>query len=156
MLAGGTQTQDQKNTVNTLDSLVGMLNTAADGRYLFSGSTVDQEPVVSADNILNGDGLKAGLKQVIDERKQADLGASGLGRLAVGASGSTGGFADGGRVAVRLQARRRHHGDGRRDGQRAEPVRRRRCRSISARANPSRTATPSSSPSRCRTAPAAT
>ena len=28
-LAGGTQTQDQKNTVNSLDSLVGMLNTAA-------------------------------------------------------------------------------------------------------------------------------
>src|SRR3954467_15148468 len=52
-LAGGTQTQDQKNTVNTLDSLVGMLNTAADGRYLFSGRTVDQEPVVSTDATLN-------------------------------------------------------------------------------------------------------
>ena len=34
--------------------------------------------------------LKAGLKQVIDERRQADLGASGLGRLAVGAPAATG------------------------------------------------------------------
>src|SRR3954468_5240298 len=84
-LAGGTQTQDQKNTVNTLDSLVGMLNTAADGRYLFSGRTVDQEPVVSTDEILNGSGLKAGLKQLINERRQADLGTAGLGRLTVGA-----------------------------------------------------------------------
>jgi hypothetical protein len=87
-LAGGTQTQDQKNAVNSLDSLVGMLNTAADGRYLFSGRTVDQEPVASVDQILNGSGLQAGLKQVIDERKQADLGSSGLGRLVVG-SGPT-------------------------------------------------------------------
>jgi hypothetical protein len=88
-LAGGTQTQDQKNTVNMLDSLVGMLNTAADGRYLFSGRTVDQEPVASTDQILNGSGVQAGLKQVIDERKQADLGSSGLGRLVVGSPSPT-------------------------------------------------------------------
>src|SRR6478736_4425668 len=87
-LAGGTQTQDQKNAVNMLDSLVGMLNTAADGRYLFSGRTVDQEPVASTDQILNGSGVQAGLKQVIDERRQADLGTTGLGRLVVG-GGST-------------------------------------------------------------------
>src|SRR5436190_14202039 len=83
-LAGGTQTQDQKNTVNMLDSLVGVLNTAADGRYLFSGRTVDQEPVASTDQILNGSGVQAGLKQVIDERRQADLGTAGLGRVTIG------------------------------------------------------------------------
>lgn len=83
-LAGGTQTQDQKNAVNMLDSLVGMLNTAADGRYLISGRTVDQEPVASTDQILNGSGVQAGLKQVIDERRQADLGSGGLGRLTIG------------------------------------------------------------------------
>ena len=88
-LAGGTQTQDQKNAANMLDSLVGMLNTAADGRYLFSGRTVDQEPVASTDQILNGSGVLAGLKQVIDERRQADLGTSGLGRLIVGAPSPT-------------------------------------------------------------------
>jgi flagellar hook-associated protein 3 FlgL len=32
--------------------------------------------------------LKAGLKQIIDERRQADLGTSGLGRLTVGGSGT--------------------------------------------------------------------
>ena len=84
VLAGGAQTQDQKNTATVLDSLVGMLNTSSDGRYLFSGSTVDQQPVDSVDHILNGDGLKAGLTQVIAERKQADLGTNGLGRLNIG------------------------------------------------------------------------
>jgi flagellar hook-associated protein 3 FlgL len=88
-LAGGTQTQDQKNIRGTLDSLVGMLDTAADGRYLFSGRAVDQIPVDTTDHIINGDGLKAGLKQLIDERRQADLGASGLGRLTVGAPNAT-------------------------------------------------------------------
>jgi hypothetical protein len=88
VLGGGTQTQDQKNMVGTLDSLVGMLNTAADGRYLFSGSTVDQVPVDTTDHILNGDGVKAGLKQVIDERRQADLGVGGQGRLTVGSAGT--------------------------------------------------------------------
>jgi hypothetical protein len=88
-LAGSTQTQDQKNMVGTLGTLLDSLNTSADGRYLFSGRTVDQIPVESADHILNGVGLKAGLKQIIDERKQADLGTGGLGRLAVSSGGST-------------------------------------------------------------------
>src|SRR5947209_2394734 len=89
LLHGGTQTQDQKGVTGTLDSLIGMLNTQADGRYLFSGRTVDQVPVDTTDHILKGDGLKAGLKQLIDERKQADLGTSGLGRLTVGMSSPT-------------------------------------------------------------------
>jgi flagellin-like hook-associated protein FlgL len=89
VLAGGTQTQDQTNAKGTLDSVVGMLNTAVDGRYLFSGRAVGQAPVESADHILNGDGLRAGLKQLIDERKQADLGAGGLGRLVIGAPTAT-------------------------------------------------------------------
>jgi hypothetical protein len=90
LLAGGSQTQDQKSSRSTLDSLLGMLNTQTDGRYLFSGRAVDQPPVDTTDHIINGDGLKAGLKQVIDERRQADLGASGLGRVVVGTSGPTG------------------------------------------------------------------
>ena len=88
-LNGGTQTPDQANAKGTLDSLVGMLNTDADGRYLFSGRAVDQEPVDTVSHLLDGDGLKAGLKQLIDERKQADLGASGLGRLVIGAPTAT-------------------------------------------------------------------
>lgn len=88
-LAGGTQTQDQKNAKGTLDSLMGMLNSSADGRYLFSGRSVGQQPVEATDRIINGDGLKAGLAQLIDERRQADVGASGLGRLVVGAPSAT-------------------------------------------------------------------
>jgi flagellin-like hook-associated protein FlgL len=88
-LGGASQTQDQTNAKTTLDALVGMLNTSADGRYLFSGRAVEQAPVVTTDRILNGDGLKAGLKQLINERRQADLGTSGLGRLVVGALGGS-------------------------------------------------------------------
>ena len=109
-LHGGSQTQDQTNAKGTLDSLLGMLNTTADGRYLFSGRAVDQAPVETADHILNGDGLKAGLKQMIDERRQADLGAGGLGRLVVGApAGNVGVARPRTRFAVRLQACRRDH-----------------------------------------------
>ena len=42
-----------------LDQLVGLLNTGADGRYLFSGRSVDQMPVEPATDILNGDGVQA-------------------------------------------------------------------------------------------------
>jgi hypothetical protein len=58
-----------------------MLNTQAGDRFLFSGSAIDTPSVASADDILNGKGALAGLKQLIAERNQADLGASGLGRL---------------------------------------------------------------------------
>ncbi len=58
-----------------------MLNTAVNGRYLFSGKTSDTQPTASFDEIMNGDGAgKAGLRQLIEERRQADVG-SGLGRL---------------------------------------------------------------------------
>lgn len=64
-----------------------LLNTSVNGRYLFSGRTSDTMPTASFDEIMNGDGAgKAGLKQLIDERRQADLGA-GLGRLTAGGAG---------------------------------------------------------------------
>ena len=57
---------------------------------------------------MNGDGARAGFKQVIAERKQADLGATGLGRLVISDADRDLG-ADRGRrgLAVRLQARGR-------------------------------------------------
>ena len=88
-LNGTSQTQDQRTVKSTLDQLVGMLNTGADGRYLFSGRSVTQVPIDTTDHILNGDGLKAGLAQLISERRQADLGAGGLGRITVASSGAT-------------------------------------------------------------------
>lgn len=66
-----------------------LLNIAVNGRYLFSGKTSDTQPAAGFDEIINGDGAgKAGLKQLIDERRQADLG-SGLGRLTAGGAGTT-------------------------------------------------------------------
>ena len=84
------QTVQQKAAASTLDHLVALLNTRAGDRYLFSGQAVDQESVVSADLILNGDATHAGLKQLIDERRQADLGGAGvIGRLDLNRAGTT-------------------------------------------------------------------
>ncbi len=66
-----------------LGEIVGLLNVQAGDRYLFSGQATDKPSVASLDEMLNGDGVRAGLKQLISERNQADLGASGLGRLVI-------------------------------------------------------------------------
>ena len=51
---------------------------------------MDQPSVDTLDHILNGNGARAGLKQVIAERNQADIGTDGLGRLVIpAAAGST-------------------------------------------------------------------
>jgi flagellin-like hook-associated protein FlgL len=68
---------------SSLGELLGLLNTKAGDRYLFSGQDADQPAVQSLQQILDGDAGRAGLKQIVAERLQADLGASGLGRLNV-------------------------------------------------------------------------
>ena len=78
----------QQTAHNSLDQLLGLLNTQAGDRYLFSGRATNQPAVETIDHILNGNGAQAGLKQLISERNQADLGAGGLGRLTIGASGN--------------------------------------------------------------------
>lgn len=77
------QTADQRTAYNQLDVVLGLLNTQAGDRYIFSGKGVDQPPVESTDHIINGSGAQAGLKQIISERQQADVGADGLGRLVI-------------------------------------------------------------------------
>ena len=74
------QTTAQTTALADLDSYLGLLNTQVGNRYIFSGQASDQPSVDTMDHILNGNGAQAGLKQVIDERNQADLG-DGLGRL---------------------------------------------------------------------------
>lgn len=74
-------TANQQAAYNGLDELLGLLNTKAGDRYLFSGRSPDKPAVETLDHIMNGDGARAGLLQVTAERKQADLGANGLGRL---------------------------------------------------------------------------
>jgi hypothetical protein len=77
------QSTGQQTAVLQLQSMLETLNTQAGDRFLFSGSAIDTPSVASADDILNGNGTAAGLKQLIAERNQADLGASGLGRLVI-------------------------------------------------------------------------
>ena len=78
---GSGATLAQQTAQNSLDQLLAMLNTQAGDRYLFSGRATDEPPVETLDHILNGNGTQAGLKQLISERNQADVGTSGLGRL---------------------------------------------------------------------------
>jgi flagellar hook-associated protein 3 FlgL len=77
------QTIAQQTAASQLSSMLGILNTQAGDRYLFSGSAINTPSVASMDNILNGTTTQAGLKQVISERQQADLGTNGLGRVVI-------------------------------------------------------------------------
>jgi hypothetical protein len=77
------QTVDQTAAMSQLNQLIAVLNTQVGDNYIFSGRATDQPSTVSVDQILNGSGSQAGLKQIISERNQADLGADGLGRLVI-------------------------------------------------------------------------
>jgi flagellar hook-associated protein 3 FlgL len=79
----------QQTAQSSLDQLLALFNTQAGGHYLFSGRATDQPATETLDHILNGDSTRAGLKQLISERNQADLGASGLGRLVISAPTAT-------------------------------------------------------------------
>lgn len=76
------QTPAQKSANLSLIDLVESLNVRAGDRYLFSGRATDTPPVASVDALLNGVGAQAGLKQLINERRQADVG-TGTGRLSI-------------------------------------------------------------------------
>jgi len=78
---GNGNTFTQQSTSLLLTETVALLNSQADGRYIFGGNDVLSQPVVDLDLILNGDAARAGLREVTDERLRADLGANGLGRL---------------------------------------------------------------------------
>lgn len=74
------QTAGQKTGMAAFTQMIALLNTEVGGRFLFSGRATDTPATQSAQAILDGSGAQAGLKQVIDERAQAD-GTTGLGRL---------------------------------------------------------------------------
>ncbi len=84
------RTQLQLGAESDLNEVVSLLNFEISGTYYFSGKTTDTAPVASAEQILNGNGAQAGFKQILTERNAADLGASGLGRVAVTTSSSVG------------------------------------------------------------------
>jgi hypothetical protein len=86
---GDGSTTAQTSALSQLGEMLGLLNTQAGDRYLFSGRASDTPAVETLDHIMNGDGVRAGLKQVTAERKLADLGPAGLGRLNITAPNST-------------------------------------------------------------------
>lgn len=65
-----------------LDELVTLLNSDVAGRYLFGGSNTDSAPLPDTNVLLEGQSGKAGFKAVVTERKAADAGIDGRGRLA--------------------------------------------------------------------------
>ncbi len=82
------QTTGQVNARGAFEDALALINTQSGGRYLFSGRATDTPPTASSDLILNGDGVRAGLKQLIAERRAADVG-DGLGRLVLSAPTAT-------------------------------------------------------------------
>ncbi len=64
-----------------LDELITLLNTEINGRYLFGGGFSDAPPVASFSAILDGEGGRDGFKTIVGERKLADAGVDGKGRL---------------------------------------------------------------------------
>jgi len=89
IVTGAGQTVNQQTALLELKSMLQMLNTQSGDRYLFSGSAIDKPSVASMEDILNGKGALAGLKQLISERNQADLGVGGMGRLVVSSPAPT-------------------------------------------------------------------
>lgn len=76
------QTAGQATAMASFTQVIALLNTDVGGRYMFSGRATDTPATQPADVILNGSGTQAGLKQIIDERAQAD-GTTGLGRTVI-------------------------------------------------------------------------
>ena len=75
------QTMFQTEVAGRFDEVVSLLNAEVTGRHLFGGRETEQDPVLPAAEILDGGSGRAGFKQIVSERRQADLGADGRGRL---------------------------------------------------------------------------
>jgi flagellar hook-associated protein 3 FlgL len=77
------QTAAQRSASGRLGEMLSLLNGDAGGRYLFSGRANDKPATDTMSRILNGEGAQAGLKQIINERLQADQGADQRGRITI-------------------------------------------------------------------------
>ena len=82
-------TDSQTYALDAMHAFTGLLNSDVAGRYIFSGAAIDTKPVMNVEEILDGVNGKAGFKQAVHERLQADQGPDGRARLAIGVSGST-------------------------------------------------------------------
>ncbi|MEO0635938.1 MAG: hypothetical protein AAFY73_04760 [Pseudomonadota bacterium] len=88
-LNGGGKTSDQQVAQLLLEEFHALLQSDVGGRHIFGGREVNTNPVEGLNSILYGNGTQAGVNTYIDERRQADQGANGLGRLTVPALGGT-------------------------------------------------------------------
>ncbi|GGB37277.1 hypothetical protein GCM10011316_06740 [Roseibium aquae] len=79
------QTQTQATAEVLLYEAVSLLNTEVAGYYLYGGTDAFSNPVAGVAAIMDGADGRAGLKTVVDEYVQANLGADDLGRLTVSA-----------------------------------------------------------------------
>jgi flagellin-like hook-associated protein FlgL len=82
------QTSQQKVAGNAMQEMVDLLNTDMAGSYLYGGRKTDGQPVATVDEIMNGSGARAGFRQIVSERLQADQG-DGLGRLTLSSTTGT-------------------------------------------------------------------
>ena len=88
-IQGNGSTIAQTTASSSLNEMLGLLNTQIGDRYLFSGLATDQPSVATFDQIMDGDGVRAGFKQIVSERRQADLGTLGRGRMVITAPTTT-------------------------------------------------------------------
>ncbi|WP_417685928.1 flagellar protein [Roseibium sp.] len=79
------QTRSQATAEILLYEAVNLLNTEVAGHYLYGGSNATNDPVAGVKEILDGTLTRAGLRQVVDEFYQANLGPNDNGRLDVSA-----------------------------------------------------------------------
>ncbi len=79
------QTQTQSRAELLLDEALNILNTEVAGFYLFGGTDSVTNPVASIDALLNGTNGRDGLKTVMSEYAQANLGAANTGRTTTSA-----------------------------------------------------------------------
>lgn len=75
------QTQTQATAEVLLYEVVNLMNSEVAGHYLFGGADSTTNPVASVDAILNGANGLDGLRTVMDEYAQANLGVNNNGRL---------------------------------------------------------------------------
>jgi flagellar hook-associated protein 3 FlgL len=80
-LMNGNKTIAQTAARTRFDTAVEALNVDVAGVYLFGGRDIDSRPVGSASEIFDGTVGRDGLLTVIAQRRAADLGADGRGRL---------------------------------------------------------------------------
>lgn len=81
-------TADNRESARTavkerLGLMIDMLNTSDTSTYVFGGKESSTPPVITKEEMLDGTAGKAGLKQLVSERRQADLGADNLGRTSI-------------------------------------------------------------------------